>query len=330
MPRPVVPIASLPRACSRSRSSAPCSGRIRAAFSASRRLSGVTVMPSLPRASISASSAQGSTTTPLPMIESLPGRTTPEGRRLSLKVRSPTTRVWPALCPPWKRTTTSALSDSQSTILPLPSSPHWAPTTATCAMPLLPDRHRAAGLQHMAAAQAPRLGPDIPDRLEPGERDPALAAPGRGDGARRLRRHEEPAGRLGRGHRAQQRVEIKGEAGGRLALGAEIASAPPQLAPLAATEQGEADTAVIFEPAMLHRIHGQHEIGPLLQQKLDQLRQAIPLPAGIGRQIEARQRRHGLARRPRRAQKTAEELRRRPGEPSDRGGIAPVESLDKG
>src|SRR5262245_58196741 len=46
------------------------------------------------------------------------------------------TSVWPALWPPWKRTTMSARSDSQSTILPLPSSPHWAPTTATLAMPL--------------------------------------------------------------------------------------------------------------------------------------------------------------------------------------------------
>src|SRR5678815_1124150 len=45
------------------------------------------------------------------------------------------TSVWPALCPPWKRTTTSARSDSQSTILPLPSSPHWAPTTTTLVMP---------------------------------------------------------------------------------------------------------------------------------------------------------------------------------------------------
>src|ERR1700719_4558173 len=44
------------------------------------------------------------------------------------------TSVWPALWPPWKRTTTSARSDSQSTTLPLPSSPHWAPTTATFAI----------------------------------------------------------------------------------------------------------------------------------------------------------------------------------------------------
>src|SRR3974390_1062157 len=41
------------------------------------------------------------------------------------------TSVWPALWPPWKRTTMSACSDNQSTILPFPSSPHWAPTTPT-------------------------------------------------------------------------------------------------------------------------------------------------------------------------------------------------------
>ena len=40
MPRPVVPILCSPRAASRARSMAPCSGRIRAAFSAMRRMSG--------------------------------------------------------------------------------------------------------------------------------------------------------------------------------------------------------------------------------------------------------------------------------------------------
>src|SRR5580698_874350 len=45
------------------------------------------------------------------------------------------TSVWPALWPPWKRTTMSACSDNQSTILPFPSSPHWAPTTTTLAIP---------------------------------------------------------------------------------------------------------------------------------------------------------------------------------------------------
>src|SRR5690242_19825668 len=44
------------------------------------------------------------------------------------------TSVCPALWPPWKRATTSACSDNQSTILPFPSSPHWAPTTTTLAI----------------------------------------------------------------------------------------------------------------------------------------------------------------------------------------------------
>src|SRR6266702_7326114 len=42
--------------------------------------------------------------------------------------------VWPALLPPWNRTTISARFDSQSMILPLPSSPHWAPITVTLDM----------------------------------------------------------------------------------------------------------------------------------------------------------------------------------------------------
>src|SRR5262245_52412786 len=55
----------------------------------------------------------------------------PEGMRRSTVLRPPITSVWPALWPPWKRTTPSALSVSQSTILPLPSSPHWVPMTTT-------------------------------------------------------------------------------------------------------------------------------------------------------------------------------------------------------
>ena len=84
MPRPVVPILCSPRISSRSRSSAPWSGRISAAFSATTRLSGVISTPCSRTIAISFNSAQGSTTTPLPMIDSLPGRTTPEGSRLSL------------------------------------------------------------------------------------------------------------------------------------------------------------------------------------------------------------------------------------------------------
>src|SRR5258706_12091377 len=55
----------------------------------------------------------------------------PEGTRCNTVFLPPITRVWPALCPPWKRTTPWAWSVSQSTTLPLPSSPHWVPMTTT-------------------------------------------------------------------------------------------------------------------------------------------------------------------------------------------------------
>src|SRR5271163_2100242 len=53
----------------------------------------------------------------------------PDGMRWNFHSSSPRTIVWPALLPPWKRTTASPRSASRSVILPLPSSPHWAPTT---------------------------------------------------------------------------------------------------------------------------------------------------------------------------------------------------------
>src|SRR3989338_4547392 len=55
----------------------------------------------------------------------------PEGIRCNTVFLPPITSVWPALCPPWKRTTPCAWSVSQSTTLPLPSSPHWVPITTT-------------------------------------------------------------------------------------------------------------------------------------------------------------------------------------------------------
>src|SRR5208282_5730630 len=55
----------------------------------------------------------------------------PDGIRRSTVFLSPITSVWPALWPPWKRTTPWACSVSQSTTLPLPSSPHWVPITTT-------------------------------------------------------------------------------------------------------------------------------------------------------------------------------------------------------
>ena len=56
------------------------------------------------------------------------GRGSPRGSGGASTPRSPRTIVWPALLPPWKRTTASPCSASRSVILPLPSSPHWAPT----------------------------------------------------------------------------------------------------------------------------------------------------------------------------------------------------------
>src|SRR3954454_10589881 len=60
----------------------------------------------------------------------------PEGIRWSLKVSVPRTIVWPALLPPWKRTTASARSASRSVTFPFPSSPHWAPMTTSPGMRL--------------------------------------------------------------------------------------------------------------------------------------------------------------------------------------------------
>src|SRR6478609_10280089 len=82
------------------------------------------------------------------------------------------TRVWPALWPPWKRTTRSARLASQSTTLPLPSSPHWAPITATLAMGLflLAQGDGLAVPENMGAAQRPRRigGREGADRGEAG------------------------------------------------------------------------------------------------------------------------------------------------------------------
>src|SRR5665647_1168479 len=55
----------------------------------------------------------------------------PLGIRCSAVLTPLITSVWPALWPPWKRTTPCDISVSQSTSLPLPSSPHWVPTTTT-------------------------------------------------------------------------------------------------------------------------------------------------------------------------------------------------------
>src|SRR5580700_9822667 len=128
------------------------------------------------------------------------------------------TRVWPALWPPWKRTTTSARSDSQSTILPFPSSPHWAPTTATFAMPpprlpRAPGRARLAALQHIVAIEPARFVDPIGRRQECGDRDPALGAQGIGVRAIGLERHQDAATRSRPRQGAQDHVSVESKAG---------------------------------------------------------------------------------------------------------------------
>ena len=70
-----------------------------------------------------------STTQPDPITGTQFGYKTPEGVKDNAILSSPTTIVWPALLPPWKRTTKSADEAKKSVTLPLPSSPHWAPRT---------------------------------------------------------------------------------------------------------------------------------------------------------------------------------------------------------
>src|SRR3954453_9985214 len=78
--------------------------------------------------SISSKSTRGSSTTPLPITHVFSECRIPEGIRWNLNSSPSRTIVWPALLPPWKRTIASARSASRSVTLPLPSSPHWAPT----------------------------------------------------------------------------------------------------------------------------------------------------------------------------------------------------------
>src|SRR5438034_673621 len=90
--------------------------------------------PNLRRLSISATSASGSTTTPFPITQTLLRRKIPEGIRCRIYFTPRWRTVWPALLPPWLRTTISARAVSTSMILPLPSSPHCIPIKIVFAM----------------------------------------------------------------------------------------------------------------------------------------------------------------------------------------------------
>src|SRR5207253_1476648 len=87
-------------------------------------------MPRDVSASSSVKNVSGSSTTPFPASHTAPWMI-PDGIWCSTNSPAPVSTVWPALAPPWYRTTRSARSARTSTIFPLPSSPHWAPTTTT-------------------------------------------------------------------------------------------------------------------------------------------------------------------------------------------------------
>src|SRR5207237_91258 len=89
---------------------------------------------------------------PLAMTEVQSGRRMPEGMRwkayfLSSPEGWRILTVWPALEPPFQRMAKSKCSVRRSTILPLPSSPHWRPT-----MEVLP-RERSAEVSGEAGAE---------------------------------------------------------------------------------------------------------------------------------------------------------------------------------
>src|ERR1700710_523896 len=88
----------------------------------------------------------------------------PDGMSCSAVFTPLMTSVWPALWPPWKRATPCAWSVSQSTTLPLPSSPHWVPTTTTlrpsAGMGVLPCCIKLGDQEKDSAARQGRSGGD--------------------------------------------------------------------------------------------------------------------------------------------------------------------------
>src|SRR3954466_6628420 len=126
MPRPVVPIRRLPRNRSVTLSSVVLYDAMTWADDEPTTREQST--PRAVRASISSNSTPRSTTTPLPITGTQPGVRMPEGNRCSAYFSPSITMVCPALLPPLNLTTAPTRLPSRSVALPLPSSPHWAPT----------------------------------------------------------------------------------------------------------------------------------------------------------------------------------------------------------
>ena len=103
MPRPVVPMARLPRNRSVTRSRVWWYGATMWALPEMRSLE--VSAPRASRPSISSKRASRLTTQPLPIIGVAFSDSTPAGRSLSSYFSPPTTTVWPALLPPLGLTT---------------------------------------------------------------------------------------------------------------------------------------------------------------------------------------------------------------------------------
>ena len=160
MPRPVVPIFFLPRKRSVTLSTVEWYDAITWALALTT--SGPIVTSRSISASSSRNSASGETTTPLAITEVQPGVRMPLGSRWVANFSPLTTIVCPALWPPLVRTQKSMASSvvSRSVALPLPSSPHWAPSTTIAGMSLLRARRpeREAGRDGADVGRSRRSG----------------------------------------------------------------------------------------------------------------------------------------------------------------------------
>src|SRR5690606_14792973 len=126
-----------------------------------------TSTPASSSSPISLISAAGESTTPLPIRHSASSRRMPDGIRCSTVFLPPITSVWPALWPPWNRTTPPMSCVSRSTILPLPSSPHWAPSTTTDWPMATTPGLKGSALPHPPQRQHARAQHDRADPAQP-------------------------------------------------------------------------------------------------------------------------------------------------------------------
>ena len=173
--------------------------------------------------SISSSSAQGSITTPLPRIDSLPGRTA--GRQQAELVGLAVDHQGVAgVVPALEADHDLGASESQSTILPLPSSPHWAPTTATLVM----SRSRSPGADRLRGGIAQHEMPAAVKSARAARSEPQHLAL---DVRQRADRHEQPLGQ--RLVDQDQRDRLAAGAGAAQMEGRDVDPASPSVLPSA-------------------------------------------------------------------------------------------------